>query len=319
MGCKTTPYANSLFEQPWWLDIVAPGEWGEIIVHDYDRGGASSVVARLPYVMKNGRIKLPYYTQTLGMWMDETIRNEKRGNDHLSSQKEVIRQLLKQLPNNKGIDFVFDSSVSYILPFRWEGFRIEPTFSYRIKDLSDVERIERNFSKGIRRDINKGRRTLLLDDSPDSINEFILLQNQTYKRQNRKNPIDNAFTENVIRQSINEGHGKLLLARDHDGNAHAGSFAVYDESVCYHLMSGQDTSFGNDCAMPFLMYHEIMFAREVSQSFDFEGSMVEGIEQVYRRYGGEQVINWHVTRELLLNDVIQLLKPRIKKIIGYKI
>ena len=29
---NTTPYANSVFEQPWWLDIVAPGEWGEVTV-----------------------------------------------------------------------------------------------------------------------------------------------------------------------------------------------------------------------------------------------------------------------------------------------
>ena len=31
---STTPYANSLFEQPWWLDAVAPGQWEEALVTD---------------------------------------------------------------------------------------------------------------------------------------------------------------------------------------------------------------------------------------------------------------------------------------------
>ena len=31
---NTTSYANSIFEQPWWLDLVAPGEWGEVFVRE---------------------------------------------------------------------------------------------------------------------------------------------------------------------------------------------------------------------------------------------------------------------------------------------
>ena len=43
---NTTPYANSVFEQPWWLDIVAPGQWHEVFVKDKQ----DHVVARMPYV-----------------------------------------------------------------------------------------------------------------------------------------------------------------------------------------------------------------------------------------------------------------------------
>ena len=44
---NTTPYANSVFEQPWWLDIVAPGRWGEAVVME-----GETVAARLPYVLQ---------------------------------------------------------------------------------------------------------------------------------------------------------------------------------------------------------------------------------------------------------------------------
>ena len=52
-----TPYANSVFEQPWWLDLVAPGKWDEVTVKDGER-----VIARLPYVLDNGVISNPIYT-----------------------------------------------------------------------------------------------------------------------------------------------------------------------------------------------------------------------------------------------------------------
>ena len=32
----TLPCVNSFFEQPWWLDAVAPGDWGAAVVLNDD-------------------------------------------------------------------------------------------------------------------------------------------------------------------------------------------------------------------------------------------------------------------------------------------
>ena len=305
---------NNVFEQPWWLDTVAPGKWQEALVREE---GTDRVIARLPYVLDGSHISMPRYTQTLGIWMDPEVRAPKRGNDHLGTQKEVIHELLSKLPVKNRIDLVVDSSQAYILPFRWEKYSIEPAFSYRILLDEDLEEIEDRYSKNIKRDINRGEKALTVVESAD-IDTFIRLQDLTYKRQNRKNPVDAAFTRRVIESSLRHESGCLLIAKDSEGRAHAGSFLLYDEKVCYHLMSGQDTSFGNDCAMPLLFRHEIAFAKEKSAAFDFEGSMIEGIEQTYRRYGGQIVTNWHVSRQPLLADLAQTLKPRVKRLAGYK-
>ncbi len=310
-------HTNGPFEEERWLDLVAPGKWREAIVSK-QVGDKNEVVARLPYVISNGKISSPVYTQTMGIWMSEECRGKKRGNEQFNTQKEIIHDLLQQLPQKADIDIILDCSQDYILPFRWEGFSIEPRFSYRISNLENLLDVEASFSKSIKRDYNRGEKLLHIDDSPNSIGDFIKLQNLTYERQGRKNPVSNEITERIIRKAIELGHGRIMLARDDDNKAHAGSFVLYDDRVCYHLMSGQDTSFGNDGAMPFLLYKEILFARDVSRVFDFEGSMVEGIEQVYRRYGGEIVTLWRITHKSLFSDCMDLLKPRVKKIIGYK-
>ena len=59
------PWVNSVFEQPWWLECVAPGVWGEAVVRRGDE-----VVARLPYALRQRfglpTITQPQFTQTLG-------------------------------------------------------------------------------------------------------------------------------------------------------------------------------------------------------------------------------------------------------------
>ncbi len=42
-------HTDCLFQQPWWLDAVAPGAWDAVVA---EHGGR--VVGRLPYVKKNG-------------------------------------------------------------------------------------------------------------------------------------------------------------------------------------------------------------------------------------------------------------------------
>lgn len=308
-----TPCANSAFEQPWWLDIVAADKWREAVVKENGK-----TIARLPYVVSAGRVVSPTYTQTLGIWMDDSLRQNSRGNDQFSKQKDVIHSLLEQIPY-KQIDIVLDNSQQYVLPFRWEGFSIEPTFSYRIHNVKNIEEVSANFSKGVRRDIKRGSRELTIVSGIEYIDDFISLQNKTYERQKRRNPVDNEFTRKVITAASGICHGELFVAKDANGVSHAGCFLLYDKNVCYHLLSGQDTSFGNDCAMPALFQKEFEFAAQNSLAFDFEGSMVEGIEQVYRRYGGCQIVNWHVSKTNLFNDIKKVLKPRVKKLIGYKI
>ena len=79
--------------QPWWLEIVAPGQWGEVVV---EKG--NEVIARLPYVLDKGKIEMPPLTQTLGPWMKPEIRDFLPGNKHLSNQKEIVSDLLGIVP-----------------------------------------------------------------------------------------------------------------------------------------------------------------------------------------------------------------------------
>lgn len=306
-------YANNLFEKKWWLDIVAKNEWYDIIIKD-----GNEIVARMPIYLKNKILCNPIYTQTFGIWLSEKVKIKRQGNSHLSLQKEIINEIINKMPNNKGINIVLDNSFKYVLPFRWKGFNINPTFSYRISNFNEINDIDKFFSNNILRDIKKSKKYLNIEYYSKNYEEFIELQNYSYKRQNRKNPINNSFTYNVIKNTIESGHGNLMFARDEKMRAHAGCFFVYDDAVCYLLLSGQNTEFGIEGAVKNLIYEGIKYSKTISKSFDFEGSMVEGIEQIYRRFGGDQIINWNIVKQPIYKDFYSIIKPRVKKFIGYK-
>ena len=310
---NTTPYANSVFEQPWWLDIVAPGEWGEVTVKEGDE-----TVARLPYVLQKGRITLPPLTQTLGPWMKSEYRQLQPGNTQLSKQKELIAALLGQLPRHKSFHVTFDSANEYILPYRWLGYRYEPEFSYRLTDLCDTDALYAALNKTAKKNIKAARNKTTLVEQPTAKMLMDLLD-KTFGAQGRKWPHDRDLTRRIIEKSVENGRGKLIVARDSEGNLHSGAFLLYDEKVCYYLLGGSDSAFRSSGAQSLVLWEAIRFAATVSQAFDFEGSNVEGIENFFRQFGGSRVINYSVIRQSLFADCMELAKPRVKRLIGYKI
>lgn len=309
---KTTAYANSVFEQPWWLDIVAPGKWGEVCVAEN-----GEIIARLPYVLKKGKLVMPPFTQTLGPWIKPELRFPLPGNAQLSKQKEIISSLIEQLPSHRSFHMTFDSTNDYILPYRWLGYRYYPEFSYRLSCLDDTEKLYSDFHKTAKKNIKYARNKtrIIFEEDPSNV---IALFEKTFANQKRSIPVSTVLLEKMIRESIDRGNGRILTAIDPMGNIHSSAFLLFDDKVCYYLIGGSDPEFRSSGAQSLVLWESIKFAATVSKIFDFEGSNIEGIEKFFRQFGGERVINYAVVKQSFIADCIELAKPRVKKLIGYK-
>ncbi len=296
MGSAYTEYASSVFEQPWWLEIVAPGKWGEAVVKN-----GNDVIARLPYVLYKGGIEMPLLTQTIGPWMKPEIRDFLPGNKHLSNQKEIVSDLLGKLPRHKSLRITLDSVNTYILPYRWLGYNYYPTFSYRINNLSDTNKIYANFHNLAKKNINSARKKVNVTESSNP-RDIIELLHKTFKNQGRKYPIKDEIIYKVVESSINRKSGKLLVARDYKANLHSVVFLIYDRNVCYYLLAGSDPFYRNSGANSLLLWEAIKFASSVSKCFDFEGSNIESIEAFIKQFGGELITNYMIIKQSFLND-----------------
>lgn len=124
----------SLFQEPWWLDAVAAGEWDEVVVK---RGGR--VAARLPFVRKEKLggtwLLQPKLTPYLGPWLRAS---DAKLTNRLSEEKELMQELIDGLPQFDLFRQTFAPEVTYWLPFYWRGFSQTTRYTYRLSDLTDL-------------------------------------------------------------------------------------------------------------------------------------------------------------------------------------
>lgn len=295
------------------MEAVALEKWNAIEIKN-----GNKLIARWPYYIGKrlgfGVMSNPMCTQTSGPWIDSS---SSKYVNYISKKKKMLEELINKIPCHN-VDIVLDSSNEYILPFRWKGFRYEPTFSYRFTDLSNLDEIFSNISSSTRNHIKNAEQTLVVrDDMP--IDVLIDMQEQTFNRQKRKSPIPESLIRRLDEACLKHNARKLLVASDESGNIHAARYFVYDNKICYSIMSGVNSNYMSSGASSLLRWKGIQFASKVSQIFDFEGSNIEGIEQNVRSFGSGYVFNYRVYRLNLLLEMADVMKPHVKKFIGYKI
>lgn len=301
-------YTNSIFEQPWWLDIVAPGSWKEIIIKDE----RECIIARMPYVINGNRVFMPEKTQTLGIWISSDIK------DDYEKIKEIVYSITDNLSNYKTISHNLSPSFSYVLPFHWKGYSIETAFTYRILDLSNLDAIYKKFGKSTKKNIKYAQNRVKIISNKNFEHMWDLLQ-KTYKIQGRDYKVPREISEKLFYESIGNGHGIYLEAIDELGNIHSCGFFVYDENVFYYLTGARDPEFSKSQSQILLIWKAIQIASQKSKIFDFEGSMVEDIEKFFRKFGGECISYYIIKKQSMFSMIIDDMKPYLKKLIGYKI
>jgi Acetyltransferase (GNAT) domain len=283
--------ANSVFEQPWWLDSVAPGAWSEVIVR---RGG--EVVARLPYAHRRrfglSTIVQPPLTQTLGPWLAESEGKYAR---RLENQKKLVAELIELLPPFDIFRQSFSTAMTNWLPFYWAGFDATVRYSYRIEDLTDLDRVQREFQDHVRRDLRRGLRTVeVVDDCP--LETLLRLDAQTYARQGRRLPYSQELVRRLDAACVAHGARRILGAADAQGRIRAVLYLVWDERVLYALINARDSELQTDGANTVLYWEAIRLASQVSRTFDFEGSVIQSVEHYFRGFGGRQLPYFVVTK-----------------------
>ncbi len=274
---------NAVFEQPWWLDAVAPGRWGEAIVRRGDE-----IVARLPYTYRRElgleAIVQPPLTQVLGPWLAPTDGKYAR---RLETEKKLLGELVDELPPVDLFRQSFSHTLTNWLPFYWAGFEATVRYTYRIDDLTDLDAVRAEFQEQVRRGIKKAEGALeVVDDFP--LDELLRLNAETFARQGLEPPYSDALVRRLDAACSARSARRILGAVDVDGRTHAALYVVWDERTLYPIINARDPELQAFGSNTLLYWEAIRLASEVSEAFDFEGSMIEPIEHFVRAFGGRQ-------------------------------
>lgn len=284
---------NAVFQEDWWLDAVAPGRWGYVEVRD---GGG--LKAWMPYVFREAPVGLvrcdqPPLTQTLGPWLVEpaTPKYWKA----LGQQQSLLGALIEQLPACDLFRQNLHWSVPTAMPFAQHGYDLRAAYTYVI-DCGTPGAAWAGLSDERRRVIRRAREQLEVVET-DDLDAFWRLNEATYARQGAPIPYDRGLLGRIDEACARRDARRIFLARDAAGRAHAATYAVFNEHATYYLAGGADPEVANLGGTSLALWHAIEFAERHSAVFDFEGSMMAGIEHFFRSFGGRQRIYVGVSKQ----------------------
>ena len=303
---------NSIFQQPWWLDAVAPDAWNVV---EISKG--NDILARLPYFIKKKKgltlLTMPKLTQTLGVWLAPSKGKYAK---QLAQQKELMNDLIEQLPSFDYFCQNFHYSMTNWLPFYWKGFSQTTRYTYVIENLENLDQVWAGIQPNIRNKIRKAKKQVIVKTDLD-IGKFFDINSLTFQRQGRNLPYSREFVQSLDTACVKHKARRIFYAEDAQGHIHAAIYIVWDQNSAYYLMSGSDPELRKSGANSLLLWEAIKFSTTVTQRFDFEGSMIEPIERYFRAFGARQVPYFQISgmsrRMKLLSTGRDLLKIMIGK------
>ena len=249
--CKDNSVA--LYQNDWWLDAVC----GE---KNWDAIGTFAYPFKKKYGLK--LIQLPILTLGVG----------------------PVNKTTEELPDFDLFDLNFLPGTNP----DWKGFKQSKKHTYRIQDLSNLEKVFSEFTSSTRQQIRKAEKIITVSES-DNIEALYKMVSLTFKRQSKKTPYTLAYVKTINEACAKNNCRKILLAKDSEGNIHSACFIAWDKNTTYYVMGGSDPQYKSSASYSLLMYAAIKEASKHSKEFDFCGSSIPSIERFFKGFGSEQV------------------------------
>ncbi|HEX7413236.1 MAG TPA: GNAT family N-acetyltransferase [Bacteroidia bacterium] len=282
-----------LFQQDWWLDAVCGSHNWDVLV--YESNG--NIIGTWAYpIKKKYNLKLIAMPMlTLGMGPVITYFPGQKYASLLSHEQQVIEELYNQLPPFDLFDLYFLPIYKNQMAFHWKDFVQRTRYTYRINDLSNLDKVFEEFNSSIRSQVRKAEKEITIVESND-IELFYKINSLTFKRQGKKIPYTLSYVKQIEEACKKNNCRKILFAKDSENNIHAAVYMVWDNQSAYYLMGGADETFKSSGAYSLLLWSAIKRAASFSKQFNFCGSMLPNVERFFRSFGGEQVPYLHLKK-----------------------
>jgi hypothetical protein len=136
----------------------------------------------------------------------------------------------------------------------------------------------------------------------------------TFQRQNQSITQDINVLGRLIEVCRQRGQGDLWGGYDREGRLHAAVFVVWQKSSAYYIAGGGDPALRASGAHSLVMWETIRQVSSYTDTFDFEGSMLPGVERFFREFGAVQMPFFTIIKgKLSLLDKVRLKLNRYKK------
>ena len=289
-----------LMMQSWWLDAVCPDEWN-VMLYEEANATTASFVYHLRHKWKLRFILQPTLTQYSGLWL-KTTSPEASDGSRLSYEKRIVGTFLHRLKQEIRPHFLsinLHHPITNHLPFHWQGFRQTTRYTYLIERIGNPDKCMALFSPAKKRQIQKaeGKFTLDLNLSPDT---FYALHKESLGKNGRGQILYSyPLFLRLWKAATARKQGQIFAIKDKDGVPVCAHFIVWDKQAAYDLLYFTQPHAASWGVSSLIIIEMLRWLVNKTRSFDFEGSMIEGVENSYRQFGTRQKPYHHLTHSRL--------------------
>ena len=286
-----------IFSQDWWLDLVCNEDNWDVIL--YEKGG--QIWGSMPYYkdiqyMFN-MIIMPKFTQTMGPYIK--YPDNQKYYKKLSWEKEIMNYFIDNLPKTNFFYQNFHYSITNWLPFYWKGFKQTTRYTYVIEDLTNLDDVISNFSHAKRKQFKKAiKNNIRVELDYITVREFYdLHKKELLSEGSEKISYSMQLLEKLYNTSKRKNNGAFFVAIDSNNVVHGALFVVWDKNSAYNLISAFNPKYFNSGATTLLIVEALKYFKSINiNKFDFEGSMLEGVENSFKQFSTVQKPYFQITK-----------------------
>ena len=253
-------------------------------------------------------LKLPPYTPHCGLFYSSDSKNQSSVNNF---SKEIVTEVCSYISQQNAALTVlaFPSVVTDMQPFIWEKYKVIPNYTYRISLQKTIEEIKSNFDSKNRNVINKAIKEEVQVTAnalkKEELYDFFINSLSTTGANIYTKELKNIF----LRFSDNTNSFSLEARKNNELLGVV--FCVYDHTTCYYLLGGVNKAAGVNGVNNLLVQQSIEKAKELGcKIFDFEGSMLKGVEKFFRSFGPDLVPYYTINKASLPIEMLLKFKKR---------
>jgi hypothetical protein len=277
-----------IFMQDWWMDAVCAGKQWDVLL-SYDSNG--NIQAAMPYLIRKKAwmkyIVMPQQTQIGGIWI---------ANDSRDQVTEICQDFTRQL-ENLGLSYYYQHypiGSPVVDTMCTLGFKTKERVTYRIEDLSDLDKVINAFSKNKKRQLQKA--LSLHADMNMSAEDFYRFHVQCLQEQGKQISYSREFLLVLDRKTQRLEQSQILSICNADNEVLAAAFLVWDKQSMYYLIPCYAPAHKDSGAGALLVLEAIKLARQKGVAFDFEGSMIRGVANHYKQFGSTRTLYYGVEK-----------------------
>jgi len=269
-----------------YLSAIAP-EWKALIV---SLNGEWQAVMPIEIKRKYGfsYILQPPFSQHSGICYIDKVW--KKRYEEYSWKHQVGNMIAQSLESYHWVQVNFSPDFDDPLPFYWAGFSLRTRLTYELTLPDTAGDLYQHFAAPLKRQIRKAEKQGLIFQSTcrdmDSMKSLVRINEEAGNFVLGKHPRRWEILNTLVTKMMDTSYGHVFQIKSREGIVlAAGVYLVYRDRM-YYLAGAYHPEGRLTGAMSFLMWKAMCKALDFHcKIFDFEGSMIKGIEQFFRKFG----------------------------------